>query len=85
MIVPLYAVDDGKVLFHATVIQETIIPDILETGREHMRYETEDEFLAGKRDLYGYRTVYAILCSKGDGLLCGNPPLVHRLLFSHTL
>ena len=42
-LVPLYAEDGGKVLFPAAVVQETIITDLLEAGREYMRMNSQQE------------------------------------------
>ena len=66
---PLYAEDDGKVLLPAAVVQEAVIPDLLEAGREHMHHETADELLAGKGHLYRCRIIFVILCGKSDGIL----------------
>ena len=38
-LVPLYAEDGGKVLFPGAVVQETIITDLQETGREYVHHE----------------------------------------------
>ena len=66
-LVPLYAEDGGKVLFPAAVVQETIITDLLEAGREYMHHEPADEFTAGKGDLLQGRIVFVVFCHKGNG------------------
>ena len=63
---PLYAEDGGKVLFPAAVVQETIITDLLEAGREYMHHEPADEFTAGKGDLLQGRIVFVVFCHKGN-------------------
>lgn len=67
--VPLYAENGGEVLFPAAVVQETVITDFPETGREHMHHETAYELLTGKGHLYRCRMIPVILCGKGDRLL----------------
>ena len=66
-LVPLYAEDGGKVLFPAAVVQETIITDLLEAGREYMHHEPADEFTAGKGDLLQGRIILVVFCQKGNG------------------
>ena len=66
-LVPLYAEDGGKVLFPAAVVQETIITDLLEAGREYMHHEPADELTAGKGDLLQGRIVFVVFCHKGNG------------------
>ncbi len=41
---PLQAEDELQVVFPVTVVEEAVITDLLEAGREHMRHEAPDEF-----------------------------------------
>lgn len=67
-LVPLDAENDGKLLLPVTVGEETIIPDLLETGRKDMHHEPADELTAGKGDILEGRIVLIVFRHKGDAV-----------------
>lgn len=50
-LVPLDAENNGKLLLPVTVGEETIIPDLLETGRKDMHHKSANKLTAGKGDI----------------------------------
>ena len=67
-LVPLQAEDEFQVVFPVTVVEEAVITDLLEAGREHMHHEAPDEFQTGKGHLNGGGIIPAVLRGKGDGI-----------------
>ena len=55
--------------FHP-VIKETIIPDLLETGREHMLKEAADKLFVGEDDLPFGITGFLSPCRENDFFFC---------------
>lgn len=65
-LVPLDAENDGKFFLPVTVGEETIIPDLLETGRKDMHHKPTNELTAGKGDLLQGRVISVVFRHKGN-------------------
>ena len=69
-LVPLQAEDELQVVLPVTVVEEAVITDLLEAGREHMHHEAPDEFQAGKGHLNGGGIIFVVLRGPHSNQYC---------------